>query len=98
MPHLPGHVQRADLAREQYGALGSAWLAGTTQGDPLADAVVADLATRGRRAGQDLVGRAVRDGIDTVPGAPDSLRALFAQLDEVPDWVDHDQLDRAGEH
>ena len=95
---LPGHVQCADLVRERYGELGAAWLAGATQGDPLADAVVADLAALGRRRGQDLVGRALRAGIDAAPEAPTSLRALFAQLDDVPEWVDHDQLDRAAQH
>jgi hypothetical protein len=34
--------------------------------------------------------------VDTVPGAPDALRALFTSLDEVPVWVDRDRVARAG--
>jgi len=95
---LPTHVHCAEEAEKRYGDLGRAWLEGMWHGDPLADAVVADLATLGRRRGQDLVARAIAEGVDAVPDAPDSVRALFAQLDEVPPWVYLDQLDRAATH
>jgi hypothetical protein len=95
---LPGHLRNADLAVERYGDVGRAWLDGSLQGDPLADAVVADLAPLGRRAGRELVGRAIAEGVDAVPEAPASVRALFAQLDTVPEWVDLDQLDRGASH
>ncbi len=95
---LPTHVRCADEAERRFGALGRAWVEGTLQGDPLADAVAADAARLGRGTVMRAVGTALRDGIEAVPDAPDSVRALFAELDDVPAWVDHDQLDRAGDH
>lgn len=95
---LPGHVRNADEAVRRHGALGRAWLDGTRQGDPLADAVAADARALGRRRVATALGTALREGIDAVPDAPASLVALFAELDAEPDWVDHDVLDRAGDH
>lgn len=66
------------------------------RGDPLADAVMADFATRPRGEGFALVERALATGIDSVPEAPPSLRALFAAVDAVPAWVDRARLDRGG--
>jgi hypothetical protein len=67
----------------------------SSQGDPLADAVAAWM--RGAAAGQGrrLFERALEQGIDSVPEAPEELRALFAQLDPVPYWLDTDKLDLA---
>src|SRR5262249_51979302 len=36
-------------------------------------------------------------GIGAVPDAPEALRALFAELDRVPAWVDWPTLDAGGE-
>jgi hypothetical protein len=44
--------------------------------------------------GKQMQDQAIREGIDSVSDAPDELKALFAQVDEVPDWVDWDQLER----
>lgn len=41
--------------------------------------------------------RALSEGIDAVPGAPEAYRAFFAQVEDVPPWVDWMDLDRAGE-
>ncbi|MCY4725586.1 hypothetical protein NYO98_04785 [Nocardioides sp. STR2] len=95
---LPAHLRNVDEAERRFGALGRAWVEGTLQGDPLADAVAADAGRLGRSSVVGAVATALRDGIDGAPDAPTSVRALFAKLDEVPDWVDHDQLDRAGDH
>jgi hypothetical protein len=37
---------------------------------------------------------ALADGIDAVPDAPQALRDFFAVVDDVPDWVDFDFLER----
>jgi hypothetical protein len=37
---------------------------------------------------------ALADGIGVVPHAPQALRAFFAVVDDVPDWVDFDLLER----
>ena len=97
-PAPPSHARRTDEAIARHGRLGRAWVAGLWQGDPLADAFVADMAELGRPTGMRMLSTALADGVEAVADAPDSLRALFAQLDEVPAWVDHDQLDRAGDH
>ncbi|MBB4687411.1 oxygenase MpaB family protein [Amycolatopsis jiangsuensis] len=60
--------------------------------DELADAVVGWL--RRDRGGQELVDRALAEGIDSVEGAPDVLRAFFAHAEATPYWVDGPRLER----
>ncbi|WP_046314921.1 oxygenase MpaB family protein [Mycobacterium sp. UM_Kg1] len=92
------HIPNADLAVARYGQAGRDWIAGTQIADPPADAVVADFATLPRGAGMAMLRTALEHGIDTVPEAPESLRALFDEIDHEPDWLDHDRLDRAAGH
>jgi hypothetical protein len=58
--------------------------------------VAQDLEALGASRGRQLLGRALDQGIDSVPDAPASLRRLFAAIEEVPDWVDFEQLRRGG--
>lgn len=62
------------------------------EGDALADAWIAH--ARGLEAGvaRRLVDRAIREGIDAVEDAPEPLRALFAQVEQVPVWLDRGML------
>jgi hypothetical protein len=64
--------------------------------DPLADNLVEALAGLPAGRAAALIDQALRHGISAVPDAPAELRALFAQLDEVPGWVDRAQQNRAG--
>ena len=41
-----------------------------------------------------LFDRALAEGIDSVPEAPEPLREFFVQIETVPDWVDRDKLRR----
>lgn len=66
------------------------------QSDPLADAVVASFAERPKGSGFRLLETALTRGIDAVPDAPESLRALFAAVDRVPIWLDWAAADRGG--
>ncbi|MFB1296473.1 oxygenase MpaB family protein [Mycobacterium sp. pW049] len=91
-------VPNADVAARRYGQLGRDWIAGTGIGDHLADAVVADFSTLPPGAGMAMFRDAVSQGIDAVDRAPASLRALFAEVDTEPNWLDHDRLDRAAGH
>jgi hypothetical protein len=93
---IPTHVRNAVEAVRRYADLGRAWVDGTQQGDPLADAVAADMRTLGRTTVMRSVEAALRG--DVPADAPHSVHALFASVDDEPDWVDHDQLDRAGDH
>jgi hypothetical protein len=92
---FPSRYTNLAEARRRFGArvdrLGP-WL---DRVDPLADDVVADLERLGGR-GWRMLERALSHGISAVDGPPESFRALFAELDDVPAWVDDATLDRGG--
>lgn len=92
MPAPPTGLRNTDAATRRYGLHGERWLAAMWQGDPLADAVVAEFSGRALTP----VRQAIADGVPDE--APEALHALFAQLDAEPAWVDHDRLDRACGH
>jgi hypothetical protein len=65
--------------------------------DPAADAVVQAFAAMPPGRGFAMLNEALARGVGAVPEAPAALRALFAEVDEVPPWVDWRTLDRGGE-
>jgi hypothetical protein len=67
-----------------------AFIAGLNEGDPIAERFVAETyhGALGARRARDLVERAQREGIDNIPEAPDSMRALFEEFERLPAWVD----------
>ena len=69
---------------------------GLTEGDPIAERFVAETyhGELGAPKARELVERAQRDGIDSVPEAPDSLQALMEDFDRIPDWVDTDLVEQ----
>lgn len=91
-------VPRADAAIRRYGRRGRQWVDGVLATDPAADAVVAAFADLPSGAGMAMFRAAVQGGIEAVPDAPPALVAFFAEVDNEPDWVDHDRLDRAAGH
>ena len=95
---MPLHARNVSTAIAQYGDVGRAWVRGLSEGDPLADAFAADLVDLGRGPGMRVFRAAIQDGISSVDSPPDSLVALFDEVDVVPSWVDFEQLDRAGDH
>ena len=63
--------------------------------DPLCEAFVDEVYLKdGAQAGRAMLERALTEGVDQMPDAPPSLRALFADLDHDPDWVDHALVER----
>jgi hypothetical protein len=46
------------------------------------------------RVAMDQFKDALADGIEAVSDAPQALREFFAVVDDVPDWVDFDLLER----
>lgn len=63
--------------------------------DPLCEAFVDEVYLReGAQAGRAMLERALIDGVDQMPDAPASLRALFADLDHDPAWVDQTLVER----
>jgi hypothetical protein len=67
-----------------------AFIAGLNEGDPIAERFVAETyhGALGARRARDLVERAQREGINNIPEAPDSMRALFEEFERLPAWVD----------
>lgn len=64
---------------------------GYDQGDALCDAWIAEAKTL-KGHGMKLFRQALESGIETVKDAPESLKALFAQTDTIPDWVDRELM------
>jgi hypothetical protein len=65
-------------------------------GDPVAERFVDEVffGPAGPRAGRILLDRALAEGIDAVPDPPEAMRALFAEFEPVPDWVDRDLVEQ----
>jgi ER-bound oxygenase mpaB/B'/Rubber oxygenase, catalytic domain len=76
-------------------AVARAFVGGLNQGDPLAERFVAGTyhGELGARKARVFVEKAQREGIDNVPDAPESMRALFDEFELLPDWVDTDLVE-----
>jgi hypothetical protein len=62
--------------------------------DPLAEAFVDEVyMKRGAEEGRALLDRALEGGVASIPDAPASLVALFADIEEDPEWVDHELVE-----
>ncbi|MGB6124824.1 MAG: oxygenase MpaB family protein [Gordonia sp. (in: high G+C Gram-positive bacteria)] len=74
----------------------AAFQAGQTAGDPTAEAFVAETyhGEMGGAAAAAMLDEALRVGIDKVPDAPESMRALFNEFETVPDWLDPDLIEQ----
>jgi hypothetical protein len=92
---IPSSLRRVEEARRRYGSFADTYLAAMWRGDPLADAFVADFPTIGHGRAMRMLRTASRQGIEAVPDAPASLRALFAQLDTAPGWLDIAAIEEA---
>lgn len=97
-PALPTTVRHHEEAVRRFGDRAEAYLAAMWDGDPLADAFVEDFGRVGHGRAMRMLRTACREGIEAVPQAPASLVALFAELDDVPDWVDLARIDRGSRH
>jgi len=68
--------------------LADRYVAATRRGDPLADAVVAELARHDPMTGQTWIRQAMDQGPAGPIEAPEAVRAFFAEIEQVPDWFD----------
>jgi len=75
-------------ARELYPEFADAYVRHTTEGDPLADAVVRDLGRRRPGEVHAIIFKALHDTGEMPPGAPESLREFVAEAHNVPGWYD----------
>jgi len=92
--HVVRALSRVDLLPRDE--IAHAFIAGLAQGDPVAERFVADTfhGDLGPGAARDLLDRALAGSIDAVAQAPDSMRALFAEFEQTPDWVDPDLVEQ----
>ncbi|TNE46780.1 MAG: DUF2236 domain-containing protein [Deltaproteobacteria bacterium] len=62
--------------------------------DPVAEAFVEDVYLKhGQKKGRAMLDLALRAGVDAVPNAPSSMKTLFAEVEQIPDWVDWEQVE-----
>lgn len=66
----------------------------TITGDPLADEFVTLFPVLGYARAREMLDTALEKGIGHVPDAPEPLRALFAEVDNPPEWVDWERIER----
>ncbi|HEX5360712.1 MAG TPA: hypothetical protein VFW49_06470, partial [Fluviicoccus sp.] len=92
----PVNVWRVRLARvlmRQQPTLPDAvirtWAESYYDADPVAERFVEEVyLQQGQAAGRAMVERALEQGAQAVPDAPDSLKTLFAEAEKDPAWVD----------
>lgn len=65
-----------------------------TVGDEPMDRLVDWMSSAGMAQMRPLFDRALADGIDSVPEAPEQMREFFVHVETVPGWVDRDKLRR----
>lgn len=63
-----------------------------TVGDEPMDQLVDWMAANGMKALRPLFDRALAEGIDSVPEAPEPLRRFFVEIETAPAWLDADML------
>ncbi|MFC4377748.1 oxygenase MpaB family protein [Nocardia halotolerans] len=65
-------------------------------GDPVAERFVAEVVHGeiGPQRSRAMLDKALRSGIDSVPMAPEAMRALFDEFETVPDWVQPELLEQ----
>ncbi|MDF3821154.1 oxygenase MpaB family protein [Leptospira sp. 96542] len=61
--------------------------------DSLADNVIYDFANMHPGKGSALLNQALEKGIDSLNNPPQSLKDFFAQVDDIPIWVDRRELE-----
>ncbi len=94
---FPSRYTNLDAARARFGDRVDRLAPYLFRVDPLADAVIEAFEALPPRRGWAMLEQALATGIASVPDAPEAIRALFAEIDDVPVWVDWATLDRGGE-
>lgn len=91
---LPGHVKvsRADLLADHD--LVALLTTATMLGDVVCDAYVCLLPQLGMQRLIELVRTACREGLDAIDDPPAELVAFIGAMEEVPDWIDLDLVER----
>jgi hypothetical protein len=71
-----------------------AFAAAYYQADPVAEAFIDEVYLNGPgpKVGRRMLDQALDHGIDSVPDAPESMRRLFAEFENDPEWLDPEQV------
>ncbi|OJT20668.1 hypothetical protein BO221_30545 [Archangium sp. Cb G35] len=86
-----GRLVNFEAARARHGEKADFMARMLAVGDPLADAVIAELDSLGQ-AGRQLLNAGLTDGLDSLKDPPPAIAALLRQLETVPEWVDREAL------
>lgn len=70
----------------------------TMLGDVVADPYAALVDTYGTKGLIQMLTQACREGVDTVPDAPDELRTFLAAMEVRPDWLDMDLVEEGARY
>lgn len=79
-----GYTRAAAVDR----VLADRYVAATRAGDPLADALVAEVSRHDSPQGEDWLRRGIEIGPSGLADAPEAVRAFFAEIERVPAWFD----------
>ncbi|HEY4219042.1 MAG TPA: oxygenase MpaB family protein [Gemmatimonadaceae bacterium] len=96
-PATPLRFHDLERARAAHGHRADILAPAMLRADPLADAAVESFTQLPAGRGVAMLNAALAHGIDSVTDAPESLIALFRAVDEVPMWVDWDELAVGGD-
>src|SRR5208282_5123098 len=89
----PTRCPDLDDLRKRHGKRAEKLAGYLLQGDFLADALVACFSQLPPGRGAKMLDLALEQGVDAVPRAPQALCDFFAQVEDVPLWLDWDLLD-----
>lgn len=95
-PRFPARFVNVEAARRAFGARVDVLGSFLWKTDALAEAVVEAFSQLPPGRGKRMLDLALDQGIRAVPSAPKALVRLFEAVDEVPFWVDQEQLDLGG--
>ena len=89
--HIPTDYSAGyEEARKIAPEMASNYIAHTLIGDPVAEAMTADLTELGRIKSGQLIRTAMENpGDEALRDAPASVRTFFEEVDTAPDWVDY---------
>ncbi|MFD5481509.1 oxygenase MpaB family protein [Streptomyces hawaiiensis] len=88
---LPGRLVGFEAARARHGARADHMASMLLEGDPLADAVIAELDVLGAK-GRRVLAQGLADGLASLDSPPPATAALLSQLEAVPAGADQEVL------
>ena len=94
--HVPSAYSSLETAGAAHGTRAQKYVDFLWRTDPLADAVMEEFARIPETEWRALLELALAKGIEAASNAPESLRALFRQLEDVPFWVDRERCNLGG--